>query len=330
MDKVRWGILGTGYIARKFAEGLAFLPDAELAAVGSRSQAAADAFGDEFGVRRRYTSYEALAEDPDVEVVYVATPHSLHGDNSRLCLAAGKAVLCEKPFAINAAEAAGVIEVAREKRLFLMEAMWTRFLPLLVEVRSLLAQRVIGEVRMVTADFGFRTEVDPGNRLFDPALGGGALLDVGIYPMALAFMVLGRPAHIMSMAHLGRTGVDEQAAVILSYEQGQLAVLTTAIRTQTPQEATLFGTQGSIKIHSPWWRASRLTLASEGEPERIIERPIAGNGYNYEAAEVMDCLRNGRLESEVMPLDETLAIMKTLDEIRAQWGLKYPSDGVTQ
>ena len=325
--KVRWGILGTGHIARKFAEGLAFQPDAELVAIGSRSQATAVAFGDDFDVRRRYASYEALAGDPDVQVVYVATPHTLHRDNSRLCLQAGKAVLCEKPFAINAAEAAELIELARERQLFLMEAMWTRFLPLFVEVRSLLAQEVIGEVRMVTADFGFRAEpIDPRSRLFDPALGGGALLDVGIYPVTLAFMVLGRPAQAMSMAHLGRTGVDEQAAIILGYEQGQLAVLTTATRTETPQEATLFGTQGSIKIHSPWWRSTHLTLSIKGAPDRVIERPIASNGYNYEAAEVIRCLRAGRLESEVMPLDETLAMMCTLDEIRAQWGLKYPGE----
>lgn len=326
VDKVRWGILGTGHIARKFARGLAFLPDAELAAVGSRSQVTADTFSDEFNVRRRYTSYEALADDPNVDVVYVATPHSRHQANSRLCLEAGKAVLCEKPFALNAAEAASVIELAREKQLFLMEAMWTRFLPLFGAVRSLLAEGAIGELRMVTADFGFRAEVDPHHRLFDPALGGGALLDVGIYPVSLAFMALGAPARVTSMAHLGHTGVDEQAAVLLGYEQGQLAVLTTAIRTQTPQEATLFGTLGSIKIHSPWWCSPQLTLAINGETKRIIERPIAGNGYNYEAAEVMACLRAGRTESEIMPLDETLAIMEILDEIRAQWGLKYPGE----
>jgi len=323
---IRWGILGTGRIAKTFAQGLAVLPDAELVAVGSRSQSAADAFGDEFRVPHRHASYVALADDPDVDVVYVATPHSLHRENSRLCLQAGKAVLCEKPFAINAAQAEEVIALARKKRLFLMEAMWTRFLPVLVRVRELLAEGAIGEVRLLNADFGFSATFDPRGRLFDPHLGGGALLDVGVYLVSLASMVFGPPVRIASMAHLGRTGVDEQAAAILGYERGQLAVLTTAVRTSTPQEAILMGTGGQMRIHSQWWHPTTLTLALEGREEEVIYLPFEGNGYHYEAAEVMDCLRSGRLESDVMPLDETLAIMETMDQMRAQWGLRYPME----
>jgi dihydrodiol dehydrogenase / D-xylose 1-dehydrogenase (NADP) len=326
-DKVRWGILGTGNIAKQLARGLAVLPDAELLAVGSRSQESADGFGEQFDVERRYASYADLVSDPDVEVVYVATPHSLHRESSLLCLRAGKAVLCEKPFAINATEAREVVAMARERHLFLMEAMWTRFLPVLGRVRELLTDGVIGDVRMVTADFGFRAPFNPQGRLFNPELGGGGLLDVGIYPVSLASMVFGsRPARVSSMAHLGETGVDEQAAMILGYEQGQLAILSSAVRTHTPQEAFLVGTEGWIRVHTPWWKPAALTVSVEGQEDRTETLPFEGNGYNYEAAEVMACLRAGKLESDVMPLDETLAIMETLDRIRGQWGLRYPME----
>jgi predicted dehydrogenase len=327
MDKIHWGILGTGMIATKFAEGLMALPDAELVAVGSRSQSRADDFGYEFDVPHRHASYTALADDPDVDVVYVATPHPFHRENSMLCLEGGKAVLCEKPFTINASEAEDVIALAREKGLFLMEAMWTRFLPVLVKTRELLAKGAIGEVRALFADFGFRTAFDPQSRLFDPHLGGGALLDVGVYPISLASMVFGTaPSRINGMAHLGQTGVDEQFAVILGYDQGRLAILTAATRTEMPQEAVLAGAEGRIRIHAPWWRSTTLTLSRPRQEDEVLHLPYEGNGYNYEAAAVMDCLRAGRTESDVMGLDETLAIMQTLDRIRAQWGLRYPME----
>ncbi len=327
MDKIRWGILGTGNIAKQFARGLAVLPDADLVAVGSRSQTGADAFGDEFEVPRRHPSYAALADDPDVDVVYVATPHNLHRENSLLCLQADKAVLCEKPFTINAGEAEQIIALAREKGTFLMEAMWTRFLPALTKTRQLLAGGTIGDVRMLVADFGFRTSFDPQSRLFNPHLGGGALLDVGVYPISLASLVFGAPpSSVSSMAHLGQTGVDEQAAMIFGYDQGQLAVLTAATRTNTPQEATISGTTGQIRIHTPWWQATTLTLSVQGEQDQVMQLPFEGNGYNYEAVEVMDCLRGGKTESDVMPLDETLANMQTMDQIRDQWGLLYPME----
>jgi predicted dehydrogenase len=323
---IRWGILGTGNIAKQFARGLAVLPDAALVAVGSRSQASADAFGELFGVQRRHAGYDALANDPDVDAVYIATPHSLHHENSLLCLRAGKAVLCEKPFTINAHQAEEVIAYGRAAGLFVMEAMWTRFLPIMVRLRQLLAEGAIGEVRMLTADFGFRAEVNPAGRLFNPALGGGALLDVGVYPVSLASMVFGAPARVTSMAHLGTTGVDEQAGIIFAYDSGQLALLSTAIRTSTPHEALLMGTAGQIKLHSPWWMPTRMSVLRAGEEAELIELPFEGNGYNYEAAEVMRCLRASERESATMPLDETLAIMRTLDALRQQWGLRYPGE----
>jgi len=326
MTKTRWGILGTGNIASQFARGLAALDDAELVAVGSRTADSAEAFGERFSAPRRHSSYAALASDPDVDAIYVATPHPLHHNNTIMCLESGKAVLCEKPFAINATEAQSMIATARARGVFLMEAMWTRFLPHIVRLRELLAAGTIGEVRMLQVDFGFRTSFNPQGRLFDPALGGGALLDVGIYPVSLASMILGTPQRVTGMAHLGETGVDEQSAMIFGYAGGQLALLSQAIRTNSPHEALLLGTVGKIRVHSSWWKSTTITLSVDGRPDELIDLPEVGNGYNYEAAEVGRCLRAGRTESNVMPLDETLAIMRTLDEVRAQWGLRYPGE----
>lgn len=327
VDKIRWGILGTGMIAHKFAEGLRVLPDAVLTAIGSRSQAAADRFGDAFDVPHRHATYQDLASDPEVDVIYVSSPHPMHKEDTLLCLEAGKAVLCEKPFTMNSQESEAVIRAARERGLFLMEAMWTRYLPAVVRARQLLAEGVIGEVRMVQADFGFRAEVDPKHRLLNPDLGGGALLDVGIYTVSLASMVFGQqPAEINSQVYLGSTGVDELSGTIFRYPAGQIAVLSSSLQINTPHDAVIIGTKGSIRIHPSFWCTDGMTLTLDGQPEQVMNLPRVGNGYNYEAAEVMACLRAGKRESEVMPLDETLAIMQTLDRIRALWGLKYPTE----
>ena len=203
MEKVRWGILGTGAIAKQFVQALRFVPEAEVFAVGSRSRASAQEFADKKGIPRRHASYDDLASDPDVDVVYIATPHPFHAENATLCLEAGKAVLCEKPFCVNAAEAERVVGLARKKRLFIMEGMWTRFFPLMEEVRRLVSEGAIGEVRMLNVDFGFRADLDPASRLFDPKLGGGALLDVGVYCVSFASMILGRPSGSVGLSHLG-------------------------------------------------------------------------------------------------------------------------------
>ncbi len=323
---VRWGILGAGNIAHKFAAGLAVLPDAQLVAVGSRTPGKADTFADMWSAPHRHTSYESLAADPDVDVVYVATPHPLHAEDSLLCLNAGKAVLCEKPFTVNAAQAQPVIDKAREKGLFLMEGMWTRFFPIMARVRELGKEGAIGDVRMVQADFGFRAGVNPESRLFSPALAGGGLLDVGIYPLSLASMLLGAPTQITGVAQLGETGVDEQAAMSLLYDDGRIASLTTGIRTNTPHEAHILGTDGSIKIHNPWWQPSAMTVKAGGK-EEVVTLPFAeGTGFQFEAQEVAACLRAGQAESAIMPLNETLQILRTMDTLRAQWGLKYPME----
>lgn len=324
---VRWGILGTGNIAHQFARGLRTLPDAELVAVGSRAQATADAFANEFNVSRRYATYDAFVRDSEVDVVYVSTPHQLHRENTLLCLGAGKPVLCEKPFAINALEAADMVDAARDADLFMMEAMWTRFLPVIVKVREWLADGLIGEPRMVNADFGFRAEVNPEGRLFNPSYGGGALLDVGVYTISFASMVFGEsPQRTAGFADIGRTGVDEQASMVLGYGYGQTASLTCAVRVNTPQDAVIVGTNGSIRVHPPFWKATAATLSVDGKNDLEAVMPHKGNGYEYQAEEVMRCLREGHKESDVMPLDESIAIMQTMDQIRSQWNLKYPME----
>jgi predicted dehydrogenase len=318
--------LGTGWIASEFAQGLAELPDAELTAVGSRTAASANRFADRFQVPRRHASYQALAGDPDVDVIYVATPNPLHREHCLLCLASGKPVLCEKPFALNASQAEEMVRAAREKTLFLMEAMWSRFFPLMDKVRALVDEGAIGEVQMLVAELCIQFDFDPSDRRYAPDLGGGALLDLGVYPLSLASMLMGPPARITSLAHLGTTGVDEQAGIVLGYDQGQVSTLYASLRADSPVEAILLGTKGQIRIH-PWWiRPDALTLSVAGQEDTRLEMPFAGNGYQFEAAEVMACLRAGKLESDLMPLDETLSIIGTMDAIRAQWGLRFPGE----
>jgi predicted dehydrogenase len=278
-------------------------------------------------VPRRHASYQDLAADPGVDVVYVATPHPFHKENSILCMEAGKAVLCEKPIGINAGEAEEMIACARANGVFLMEAMWTRFLPAIVRLRDMVAEDLLGDVRMVKADFCFRSNGDPQGRLLNPDLGGGSLLDVGIYPIALSYMVFGGPpVEITSLAHLGETGVDEQAGMVLRFEGDRLAVLTCGIEAAMPHEALVVGTDKWVKVHSPFWKTQGLTLGSGADAEQVMELPYAGNGYECEARHVMECLRAGKTDSDVMPLAESLAIMQTMDELRAAWGLRYPME----
>ena len=327
-ENIRWGLIGLGGISRDFATGLRVVPDAEIYAVGSRSQGKADAFGAEFGAAKRYGSYEALANDPDVDVVYIGTPHPYHLPNTLLCLEAGKHVLCEKPFAVNREQAQRMIDCARAHDRFLMDAFWTRFFPGMVKLRQLLAENIIGDVMLLQADFGFRARtVDPENRLFNPDLGGGALLDVGVYAVQLASMIFGRqPTEIVSLATLGATGVDELAAMIFKYDDYELATIATAIRLNTPHAICLMGSKGIITIPD-WWRPSELTITLACKAPQTMRFDNLGNGYNYQAVEVGRCIRAGLNESAVMPLDETLAIIDTMDRVREIWGLRYPIAG---
>lgn len=323
-NKIRWGILAPGTIANQFVKGLKHLEDADVVAVGSRSLERAKVFADKYDIKKAYGSYEELVNDPDVDVIYVATPHPAHKKCALLCLKAGKAVLCEKPVTVNYSQAKEVIDYARKSKIFFMEAMWTRFLPVTLKVKELLSQGVIGDIRILKADFGFRTDWNPEGRLLNPELGGGALLDVGIYLCSYASMIYGvQPTEIKSIAHIGTTGVDEQFSMLFGYKEGKMAQLTGAVRTKTTEDVWIFGTEGYIHLPD-FWHGKSLELCVEGKEIEHYEIPYEATGYNYEASEVMNCLRTGKLESETMPLNESLDIMNTMDTIRKQWGLKYP------
>ncbi|SFE61678.1 Predicted dehydrogenase [Paenibacillus catalpae] len=321
---IKWGILGAGWIASQFARDLAFAKDAEFAAVGSRSLEKAEEFAGKFGAKRAYGSYEELLNDAEIDIIYVATPHPSHRENVLQCLRAGKAVLCEKPFTVNAKEAEEVVQFARDKQIFLMEAMWTRFLPVIRKVREWIAVGRIGEVRLLKADFGFRTGINPEGRLFNPQLAGGALLDVGVYPLSFASMLFGaNPKQVLTTAQLGETGVDEECSILLSYEAGQTAMLNAAIRLNSGSDAYIIGTEGSIRIPSFFNAKSATIIAADGTEETFNDDRTT-LGYVYEAEAAGQYLREGKLESEVITLDETLQLMRTMDGIRQQWGLRYP------
>jgi len=315
----RWGILGTGYIARAMADALQLIPEAHLAAVGSRTQARADAFGGDYGVPHRFDTYSAVCECSDVDVVYVATPHVFHARDTMMALRARKAVLCEKPFTMDASEATEVIDLARLRGLFLMEAMWTRFVPAIVTLQKWIADGAIGSICSVRATLGWEMPYDPASRLFDPALGGGALLDLGVYPLSYFTMLLGEPLEVRSVKVSAPSGVDLQCAGALGYEKGTLATFVASLEANLPNEALLVGTKGSLRVHPPLVAPQALTrTTSNAEPE-TYKFPVSGNGYVYEAREVMRCLARGELESSIMPLDETLAVMRITDEIRDEW-----------
>jgi predicted dehydrogenase len=315
---VRWGILGTGGIASTFASDLRLTESGVVSAVGSRSQASAGRFADEFDIEGRHASYEALVGDPAVDVIYVATPHPMHRDNAILALRAGKPVLVEKPFAMNAAEAIEIVEVAREQGLFAMEAMWTRFLPHIAVVRGWLAQKALGEIVTVTADHGQWFAEDPGFRLFAPELGGGALLDLGVYPVSFASMILGTPNRIAAIIDPAFTGVDAQTSMVFGYESGAQAVLTCTLRARSATRASIVGTEARIEIDGDFYAPAAVSLVPrEGEPTRVPST-YEGRGLRDQADEVARRLAAGDLESPLMPLDETVSIMQTMDAVQAQ------------
>lgn len=325
-NKVKWGILGTGWIASQFVTDLKFAGNAECVAVGSRNLESASQFAEKYGIQRAYGSYEELAADPEVEVVYIGTPHPYHKENTLTCLKGGKAVLCEKPFTMNSAELAEMIEQAKGSKLFLMEAMWTRFLPPIQKVREWIADGRIGEVCQLKAEFGFKMEWNPEHRLLNPALGGGALLDAGIYPVAFASMILGpSPKQVFSTSHIGMTGVDEHFSILLDYGGGKSALLSGGVTVNMPNEAIIYGSEGYIRIPS-FLNGKTATLYAGGEETEVFTDNRESIGYNFEAEAVGQCLLEGKLESDVISLEESLGIMRLLDQIRGQWGLKYPGE----
>lgn len=323
---IRWGVIGTGGIASSFADDLQLLPDASLVAVGSRRQVSADEFADRHDVPHRHASYDALAVDEDVDVVYVATPHPDHHGSAMLAIDAGKAVLVEKPLTVNASEANALVEAARSRRVFLMEAMWTRFLPHVQQVRSLINSGELGDVRLVIADYCQRFERDATSRFFDPALGGGALLDLGVYPVSFASMILGTPSRVTAVSDPAFTGVDASTSIVLQHPDGAQASLTMTMQAVGPTRVVIVGTNARIEIDSVAYSPSTFTLIGRDGSVVRYDEPHEGGGLRHEATEVMRCLREGRLESDLMPLDETVAVMQTLDEVRRQIGLRYPGE----
>lgn len=319
----RWGILATGRIAGMFAEDIRTLEGAELTAVASRSKERACAFADRHGIPRRYGSWAQLAEDPEVDVVYIATPHVAHHPAASLMLEAGKSVLCEKPMALDAAQAADLADRAQRHGVFLMEAMWTLCLPAVRKMTEMIAAGAIGEPRLVVADFGFTGSDDPRHRLRDPALGGGALLDIGVYLAALSHLVLGTPTAVTAAATLTPQGVDAATAFTLSHASGALAMLTCSIVCETPRSAVICGTNGMIQLDH-FYAASGFDLWRSRRLAEQVSAPYTGHGLAPQAAEVMRCRREGLTESPLVPLSATVAVLRTLDQVRSQVGIRYP------
>ena len=318
---LRWGILSTGVIARNFAQTARQMGGVELAAVASRSAEGAQAFGETFGIPKRYAGYEALAADPEVDVVYVATPHSRHYEDMKLLIAAGKHILCEKSFTTDAAQAAEVLRLARERGVFVMEAFWTKLIPVYRDVERLIAQGAIGEVRTVTAQYGYTTGREA--RKFDAALAGGTLLDIGVYAIGFACMMLGYSFDdVLSQLILNDAGTDATDAIILRRGKA-VAQLTCGIGFAMPTHGAVYGTKGHIDIPE-FKNPERVTLHVDGEAPRVIERPFEVNGYEYEIREAERCVREGKLQSELMTWEQTVSVMRIMDEVRRQNGLRFP------
>jgi len=329
MKTIRWGILGCGKIARKFVADLRLVKNAELVAIGAREQSTADAFAKEFPVKFKHNSYQSLVENPQVDAIYVATPHAFHHEHTLLCLNHNKAVLCEKAFAMNHGEAKEMIALAQEKKVFLMEAFWTRFLPHYQLLKDMIAEGKIGKIQSVVANFGFIPTPPVAQRLYDPRLGGGSLLDIGVYPVFLALDLLGRPDNVEAVMTPSHQGTDSQCAIQFQYHHGALAQLFSTFTSNLSTGADIGGNKGRIRLthrfHGP-------TTSLEYYPDivdscqRISFDKALGNGYEYESQHVTDCLMKGLTESPVLKHADTLLMMETIDRIRAKAGLSYPTD----
>jgi predicted dehydrogenase len=322
--KFNWGIIGPGRIAHQFAQGLQVIDDAALYAVASTSAERAQAFAAQYGGAKTYTSYEALVADPQVDAIYIATPHRFHVDNALLCLKAGKPVLCEKPLTVNAAETRQLIEPARANKVFLMEALWTRYLPVYQPIREWLDAKAIGDLRLLVSNFGINIPKDPGERWLNPELAGGTLLDMGIYPIAVSQWIMKQtPQAFSAQAHLGSTGVDELTAVMLKYENGVISQFNSNFITDGVNDFYIYGSIGHVRIHANYWAATEATLVTADQTV-TVSRPFRGGGFEYQTEEAMRCIRAGLLESPGMSHADTLANMQLMDGIRAAIGLRYP------
>jgi predicted dehydrogenase len=323
---LRWGILGTGWIADLFVKDLQLI-GRPIVACGSRRQATSDAFAAQFKIAHAHGSYEALVADPDVDVIYVATPHPLHRDNAVLALNAGKHVLIEKPFTINAREAREIVDLATAKKLVVLEAMWTRFLPHMRRMREILAAGTLGTVYSVVADHTRDLPRDPKHRLNDLALGGGALLDLGIYPISLAFDVLGKPTEIMAMARFKETGADAEIATIFRHADGAMSTSISTSDNGGPNVGMVLGTKARIEFATPTYGPTSFrVIDAEENVLETFHADVPGRGMQFQAEELERLVAEGKLAGEILPPEETIAIMETLDAIRAKIGLKYPTE----
>ena len=324
---LRWGVIAPGRIAGSFVDALARCTRQRLVAVGSRSAARAQAFAAAHGADKAYSSYEQLVSDPEVDIVYVASPHSEHAAQALLAIAAGKPVVVEKPFTRNAEEAGRVTRAARSAGVFAMEAMWTRFLPQTDVIRQLLADGALGELVTVLADHGQIFDPDPTGRLFNPALAGGALLDLGVYPISFASFVLGEPDSVLASGSLTDTGVDAQVSMVLTSGRAQ-ACLNTTLLAKTPTTATISGTLASLACAGAFYAPGALTLTAN-DGRRLVREvdPITGHlGMSFEAAHAATLIADGATESPLLPLDETISVLRTIDGIRRQVGVRFPGE----
>ncbi|HVU98207.1 MAG TPA: Gfo/Idh/MocA family oxidoreductase [Puia sp.] len=319
-----WGIIGPGKIAKKFAAALGMVEGATLRAVASRDAARAAAFAKEYGAAASCSSYEELVSDPAIDAVYIATPHGFHAEHAILCLRHGKAVLCEKPLALSAHEVSAMVAASRESGAFLMEAMWTRFIPLMQSIRELIDSGAIGAIKYIRADFGFPAPFNPEGRLYNMRLGGGSLLDIGIYPLFLCTQLLGRPARITAAGDLSPTGSDVTCHAVLQYGDGASAVISSTLACQTSITAEIAGTEAMIRIPTPWYKNDRYEWSRTGEPSQPVTLEPMVNGFEYQIRETMRCRALGLIESPMLPHSFSLMMAETMDEIRRQIGVKYP------
>ena len=326
MTGLRWGILATGGIAHAFARDLR-TAGLDLRAVGSRRLEGARAFAEEFDVARVHGSYEALAADDDIDIVYIATPHPMHAENALLLLEHGKHVLIEKPFTLNADQAIAVRDLARAKGLLAMEAMWTRYLPHMIRIREIIESGTLGEIRAVFADHTQRISDDPAHRLNALELGGGALLDLGIYPVSFAWDMLGAPTSITATARLGGTGADTEVATIFTHASGAVSTTLSSSRAAGPNTAHVVGTEGRIDIDRVWYTPTSFRVtAPDGTVLEEFVSDVEGRGMQFQALAAEEIIAGGATDSERLPIDETVAIMETLDAVRRQIGLRYPEE----
>jgi predicted dehydrogenase len=326
MNKYNWGIIGAGNIAGRFAADLKLLPRANLRAIASRSSDRASSFAKQYDIPVYYDSWDAMARDPEIDIVYIATHHPFHSENTLSCLETGKAVICEKPITMNKRELDVLVRTARENKLFLMEAIWTRFLPSTRKVLDYLNSGQLGKLYNIYADFGFRLEYDPEHRLFNPEIGGGILIDVGFYPVFLALLLAGPPNRFHASARFAPTGVDHSCNMIFEQADGVVSSLNCTVMSESPTEANLLFEKGWIRMGSRWLMPGPITIHRDGRDTELIEFPEPGKGYQYEAEEVMRCLDEGLTESPALPLDFSLDLMETLDAVRERCGIRYPQD----